>query len=76
MSTTPSSAGEKSLLPTRKWWAAFATSVAGIVVMAISVGGFSKEVGIALTWAVAQAVFTWLVPNQDTPGGVPVKKPK
>lgn len=76
MSTDQTGTQEKSLLPTRKWWAAFITSVAGVVVMGISVDAFSTEVKIALVWAIAQAAFTWLVPNADTPGGVPLKKPK
>lgn len=76
MSTDQSGTGEKSLLPTRKWWAAFVTSVAGFVVLWITAGEFSKEVTVALVWMLVQAITTWLVPNQDTPGGVPVKKAK
>jgi hypothetical protein len=76
MSAAQSGTQEKSLLPTRKWWAAFVTSVAGVVVMGISADEFSTEVKIALVWVVVQAAVTWLVPNVDTPGGVPVKKPK
>jgi len=76
MSTAQTGSQEKSLLPTRKWWAAFVTSVAGVVVMWISAGAFSVEVKIALVWAIAQAAITWLIPNADTPGGVPLKKPK
>jgi hypothetical protein len=76
MSTAQTGTQEKSLLPTRKWWAAFVTSVAGVVVMGISAAAFSTEVKVALVWAIAQAAITWLVPNADTPGGVPLKKPK
>lgn len=76
MSTDQTGTQEKSLLPTRKWWGAFVTSVAGVVVMGISADAFSTEVKIALVWAIAQAAITWLVPNADTPGGVPLKKPK
>jgi hypothetical protein len=76
MSASQTGAQEKSLLPTRKWWAAFVTSIAGVVVMGISADAFSIEVKIALVWAIAQAAITWLVPNADTPGGVPLKKPK
>lgn len=76
MSGSQTGTQTKSLLPTRKWWAAFVTSVAGVAVMGISAAAFSTEVQIALVWAIAQAAITWLVPNADTPGGVPLKKPK
>jgi hypothetical protein len=75
MSTDQTGAQEKSLLPTRKWWVAFVTSIAGVVVLWINAGAFGKPVAIALVWAIVQAVGTWLVPNLPTPGGVPLKKP-
>lgn len=64
----------KSLWPTRKWWAAFITAVAAFLVNWIVAGEFGKEVLIMLIGVLAQSAVAYLVPNADTPGGVPVKK--
>ena len=65
--------GVKSLWPTRKWWAAFITAFAAFLINWIQAGEFSREILIALIGVVSQALVAYLVPNQDTPGGVPVK---
>lgn len=64
----------KSWLPTRKWFAATVTALAAVASLAVEQDGFTKGVIIALIGAVAQAVVTYLLPNADTPGGVPLKK--
>ena len=73
MNATPATPA-KSNLPTRKWWAMFITSVAAFLVNWVNAGTFGKELTIALIGLVAQALVTYLIPNSDTPGGVPLKK--
>jgi hypothetical protein len=63
----------KSGWPTRKWWAMFITALAAFLTAWINAGQFNKEILIALIGLVAQALVTYLVPNSDTLGGVPVK---
>jgi hypothetical protein len=64
----------KSLWPTRKWWAMFIAALAAFLTTWIESGGFTKQTLIALIGLVAQALITYLVPNADTPGGIPVKR--
>jgi hypothetical protein len=64
----------KSAWPTRKWWAMFITALAAFLISWIQAGEFGKETLIALIGLVAQALVTYLVPNADTPGGVPVNR--
>jgi hypothetical protein len=52
----------------------FITSVAAFLVNLIVAGDFNKEILIALVGLLAQAAVSYLVPNADTPGGVPLKK--
>lgn len=67
-------ATEKSLMPTRKWWAALVTALAAWIVNWITEGDLSKPILIALVGVIAQALVAYLVPNADTPGGVPTKE--
>jgi hypothetical protein len=64
----------KSWLPTRKWLAGVITAVGAFVILWIQTGGFGREVQIALAGLVTQAVVAYVVPNQDGPGGVPLKR--
>ena len=65
---------EKSAAPTRKWIAAQLTALAAIAVMYVTSGTWDTEESIALIgWFVAAST-SYLVPNEDTPGGVPVKE--
>jgi hypothetical protein len=64
---------QKSWLPTRKWWAATITALGAIAVLWIQEGALSMAVGIALVGAVVQALITYVLPNDDTPGGVPLR---
>ncbi|MEW9547230.1 hypothetical protein [Nonomuraea sp. NPDC050783] len=63
----------KSLMPTRKWWAMLVVALGAIAVSWVSAGQLTKETAIALIGVVVQAVATYLVPNDDTPGGVPAR---
>jgi hypothetical protein len=63
--------------PTNKWWAALVTVAGTWVVSLITAGAFTKTIAIALVGIVAQMTVAYLVPNDSTPGGVPLpKQPK
>lgn len=63
---------EKSLRPTRKWWAAQATAVIGWLIAAITAEWVIGTELQILAVTIAGAAFTsWLLPNENTPGGVP-----
>jgi hypothetical protein len=63
----------KSALPTRKWVAAQLVFLAGIAINAVDTGWSAIETKALILWAV-QAATTYLVPNEDTPAGVPLKR--
>jgi hypothetical protein len=67
------SALQRSAWPTRKWWAGLITAVAALAVNLIETGHFNKEIAIALVGLVAQALVVYIVPNDNTPGGVPLR---
>jgi len=62
---------QKSSLPTRKWIAIQLTAIAGLVTAWLSVGEWNSTLTIALVGLLTQAAVGYLVPNADTPGGVP-----
>ncbi len=51
----------------------FVTSLAALAINVVQAGTFNKEITIALIGFLAQAVVAYIVPNNDTPGGVPLK---
>ena len=58
--------------PTRKWWAATILAVGGLLTTMGSEGWrWSNTASVALIALVTQRAVAYLVPNQDTPGGVP-----
>ena len=59
--------------PTRKWWAATVLAAVAVATLWVTKGAFDRDVAIAVIGAVGQAVVSYLLPNQDTPGGVPVR---
>ena len=60
--------------PTNKWWAALVTVAGSWVANLITAGAFTKPIAIALVGIVSQMTVAYLVPNSDTPGGVPMRK--
>jgi hypothetical protein len=61
----------RSLLPTKKWWAALLTGLLGIVGHAIlSEGWDTTEWGELVTLAIA-LVGAYFKSNDDTPAGIP-----
>jgi hypothetical protein len=64
----------KSRGPTKKWWAALVTVAGSWVANLITEGAFTKAIAIALVGIVSQMTVAYLVPNDNTPGGVPLRK--
>jgi hypothetical protein len=60
--------------PTNKWWAGLVTVAGSWVVNLITAGAFTKTIAIALVGIITQMIVAYLVPNDNTPGGVPVPK--
>lgn len=65
---------QKSAAPTRKWVVAQVSAVVGLVLMLITGDPtITDPEKVAIGTFVVQAVATYLTPNEDTPGGVPIK---
>ncbi len=64
----------KSRWPTKKWWAALVTVAGSWVANLITAGAFTKVIAIALVGIVSQMIVAYLVPNDNTLGGVPLRK--
>lgn len=64
----------RSLAPTRKWIATQIAAVAALVTAWLAAGEWSSTLSIALVGLITQAAVGYLLPNADTPGGVPIKK--
>lgn len=64
---------ESTWWPTRKWWAAQVATVATLLVAWVNAGEWNKTLTVAVVGFASQALITYLVPNQPTPGGVPVR---
>ena len=58
------------MTPTRKWFAALIGGLTPIVITAIESGWDTAETTAAVT-LVSGLLVAYLVPNADTPGGVP-----
>ena len=65
----------KSKRPTNKWLAARVTAAAGVIILFITTDKWDDEEWIATVTLASEALVSYLVPNADTPGGVPVKSP-
>lgn len=63
----------KTLIPTRKWVAARIVALAGIATMWATTSGWDVEETIALIALLSEAGTSYLLPNLNTPGGVPTK---
>jgi hypothetical protein len=71
--TTDAAATTKSAWPTRKWWATQVTALATLLVAWVTADHWDKTLTIGLIGLLTQAAVGYLIPNQDTPGGVPLK---
>lgn len=64
--------GLASWWPTRKWTAATVIAVGGILATLATTGwDFTPEMNGTLITILTQRVVAYLVPNDDSPGGVP-----
>lgn len=66
-----SPATRKSAAPTRKWLVTQITAVAAVLTMWVTTGSWDAEETVALIGLISQAGISYLVPNNNTPGGVP-----
>jgi hypothetical protein len=66
--------GRRSNRPTRKWWAAQITGAGALALLWLATDGWDTEESVALVGLLVQALTTWLVPNADTAGGVPLRR--
>lgn len=64
-------AAQKSAAPTKKWLTTQITAVAALLVMWVTTGAWDTEETIALIGLISQAALGYIVPNDNTPGGVP-----
>lgn len=64
----------KSWLPTRKWVAALLTGVLAIAGTAVATEGWDDEEWAALITLGSTLTVSYWTPNENTPGGVPLKK--
>jgi hypothetical protein len=72
--TQPTAEQAKSRWPTRKWLVTQITAVAALLTAWVTAGAWDKTLSVALIGLFAQATVGYLVPNADTPGGVPLRK--
>jgi hypothetical protein len=72
---TQAAFGLRSLWPTRKWWSATVIAVGGFLSTLATTGwDWTPEFTGAVITVGTQRVVAYLVPNEDTPGGVPLKR--
>jgi hypothetical protein len=64
---------KRGKIPTRKWIAAQVVALSGIAISAIDSGWDDTETKLLIGVAV-QAALTYLLPNADSPTGVPDAK--
>ena len=66
--------GGKSLWPTRKWIVTQVTALAALLIAWVQAGDWNKTLAVAVIGLVAQMIVGYVIPNADTPGGVPLTK--
>ena len=64
----------KSYWPTRKWLVTQVTALTALLIAWVTADAWDKTLTIALIGLISQAIIGYLVPNQNTPGGVPLQK--
>lgn len=65
-------AAKRSAIPTKKWIATQVTAATGWVIALVNVGHWTASLKILGVAIISQALIGYLVPNDNTPGGVPV----
>ena len=64
----------KSKWPTNKWLATQVTAMAALLTGWVTAGEWNKTLSTTMIGLVAQAVVSYVLPNAESPGGVPAKK--
>lgn len=64
---------QKSKWPTNKWTATQVTAAVALLTGWVTAGVWNKTLSITLIGLVGQAIVSYIMPNGDAPGGVPVK---
>lgn len=62
---------QRGWAPTRKWIVGQITALGALLTMVVTTGGWSQQATVALVGLLVAAATSYLVPNLDTPGGVP-----
>jgi hypothetical protein len=64
----------KSKWPTNKWMATQVTALAALLTGWVTAGEWNKTLSTTMIGLVAQAIVSYVLPNAESPGGVPAKK--
>ena len=64
----------KSRWPTNKWLATQVTASAALLTGWVTAGEWNKTLSTTMIGLVAQAIVSYMLPNAESPGGVPPKK--
>ncbi len=64
---------DKSWMPTRKWWVTQTAAVSALLIAWVNVGAWDKTTTIGLIGLLSQSICSWLAPNHEAPGGVPLR---
>ena len=63
----------KSWFPTRKWWVGLVTSAAALGGTILQADHWSKSFNVAILTVVTGAITSYLIPNNENPGGYTTK---
>ena len=64
----------RSKWPTNKWCATQVTGTAALLTGWVTAGEWNKTLSTTMIGLVAQAIVSYVLPNAESPGGVPAKK--
>jgi hypothetical protein len=65
---------DKSRVPTNKWLATQVTATAALLTGWVTAGEWNRTLTTTAIGLVAQAIVSYVLPNAESPGGVPPKK--
>jgi hypothetical protein len=65
---------DKSRMPTNKWMATQVTATAALLTGWVTAEHWNKTLSTTAIGLAAQAIVSYVLPNAESPGGVPAKK--
>ena len=65
---------DKSRMPTNKWLATQVTATAALLTGWVTAEHWNKTLSTTAIGLAAQAIVSYVLPNAESPGGVPAKK--